>query len=127
MARKKINFHKGSLSQDATQGKHRGWVMGVFMDRGVRKSKAMEVKYWKFRKGITSHGPKVQKTIEFTLILSGKVQGVIDGHTVYMKSGDYVVIRPGISNNVSARVLSTQATGITVKAPSDPAAKVPLK
>jgi len=118
----KENYYIGLLSKDSLEGKNNGWVVGKFMERGVRKSDQLEVKYWEFKKGDTGHKLKISRTIEFTYIIEGEVQGIVDGEEIIFKKGEYIVIKPEIENNVTQLALS-DIKGITIKAPSDPSAK----
>ena len=65
---------------------------------------------------------KVSSTLESTLILSGTTEAVIDGEQLTLTAGDYVVIQPGIPNNLLVNVVQS-TVGITIKAPSDVTAK----
>ena len=65
---------------------------------------------------------KESAIIECTFILSGKVKGIVAGEEVILEAGDYIVIEPGVPNNLVIEILE-YATGLTVKAPSDPSAK----
>lgn len=114
----------GSLSADADALGRRGWIVGAFFDEhDVRHCRDLEVKYGRFRQGEDpNHPAKVSSTTEFTLILSGAVRAQVGGREVILSQGDYVLIHPGIPNNVVLEVLQ-DTTALTVKAPSDPTAK----
>ena len=47
---------------------------------------------------------------------------MINGDEVEINAGDYIAIEPGTPNNLVVETLEDSA-GITIKAPSDPAAK----
>jgi mannose-6-phosphate isomerase-like protein (cupin superfamily) len=120
----------GSLREDAERLGHRGWVAGVFFAddaaEAARATEALEVKYWSYeRGGGQSHPAKVGATIEWSLILSGRVVARLGDEHVELGAGDYALIHPGTPNDMVAEVLE-DVTAITVKAPSDPSAKRPL-
>lgn len=119
-----IGHVHGSLSRDAVAAGRRGWILGAFFDRSDdRHSADLEVKYGEFQKGADSNHPaKVSSTTEFTLVLSGTVRAVIGTEQVILSAGDYVLIHPGTPNNTVLEVVD-DARILTVKAPSDPAAK----
>jgi len=122
MATKNRKYYKGNLQRDSLRGNHHGWVMGVFMEKGSRKTSKMEVKYWAFPNGATTHVTKVSGTVEFSYVLSGSMSGQVDGKKIHLKAGEYIIIQPGVKNNISERSFGKSA-GITIKAPSDPKAK----
>jgi quercetin dioxygenase-like cupin family protein len=115
-------YYVGDYREDARKGGHRDWIIGKFMEERPRKTSKLEVKYWDFHIGKTDHPPKESKTLECTFILSGKVRGNIDGNEVTLSTGQYAAIRPGVPNNLVEYVIR-RATGLTIKAPSDPRAK----
>jgi len=115
------SYYVGTLSEDvALRPELRGWLVGHFMS-GARRTQAVEVKYWTIPEiGRTQHGWKREKiAVEFTVVLAGKVKAWLDGQTVELGVGDYVVIQPGVYNNAVVVALEVPATGITIKAPSD--------
>lgn len=120
------NYYVGTAAEDGSNGPNRGWIVGSFMDDAIRKTDDVEIKYWTFPIGETSHDTKVSTVIEITLILSGVVRGEIDGEPVVMRAGQYMVIPAGIENNVPMEVLQP-ASGITIKAPSDVSGKKVVK
>ena len=65
---------------------------------------------------------KISDTTEWTLILAGHTRAVVGGDIVELWGGNYVLIHPGVPNNLVDDVLA-DTVGITVKSPSDPAAK----
>ena len=119
-------FHRGNYKKEAEevttdQPKDKWWVFGDFIPHGPRKTAALELKYWKFEKGHEGK-PKVNGepvATECTLILEGKVRGNIDGQTVYLSAGEYVLIHPRVPSNLIEEVIEP-VLGITIKAPSDP-------
>ena len=118
-----MNYYVGDFKTDAREGGKRGWIVGSFMEEGTpQKTDKMEVKYWEFEEGIPDHPTKISSTFEVCFILSGELEGQIDGQPLKLIAGQYVVIPPGISNNTVEKVLK-RATGITIKTPSDPRAK----
>jgi quercetin dioxygenase-like cupin family protein len=117
----------GSMREDAERLGHGGWVAGVFFAddaaESARATDALEVKYWAYeRGGGQSHPDKVSTTLEWSLILSGRVTARLGDEHVELAAGDYALIHPGTPNNMVAEVLE-DVTAITVKAPSDPSAK----
>lgn len=117
------SYYIGDFRDDALNGPNRGWILGTFKQDEPRKNDAVEVKYWERKAGeAPNHPTKVSATIECTLILKGKTRCMVDGQETTLKAGDYIVIQPGTPNNTVVEVLE-DAAGITIKAPSDPAAK----
>jgi len=122
-------FHKGNYIKEAGEvttspRKDKGWVFGDFIQRGPRKTAALELKYWRFEKGQEgSHGAKENgepDATECTLILEGEVRGNIDGQTIYLSAGEYVLIHPRVPSNLIEEVVVPPVVGITIKAPSNP-------
>lgn len=116
------SFYIGNFKNDAETSGHKNWFIGEFIKEGARKTKAVEIKYWEFESGQTSHKTKIQGTIECTIILKGEIEGEVDGQEIKLQKGDYVVIKPGTPNNLVKHVVSL-VKGLTIKAPSDPSAK----
>jgi len=115
-------YYIGDYREDGLNEPNRGWIVGKFKETVPRKNDAVEIKYWEFDVGATDHPLKESSIIECTFVLSGKTKGTIAGNEILLKAGDYVVIQPGTPNNLVAEILEP-ATGLTVKAPSDPSAK----
>jgi quercetin dioxygenase-like cupin family protein len=93
------------------------------MKKGHRSCSAMELKYWTFKKGEEKkHLPKLgeSKSTECTLILKGQVRGKIDGETIRLSAGEYVLIIPNTRSNLIEEVVKEPVVGITIKAPSRP-------
>jgi len=120
------SFYTGSYQNDGLNEPNHGWIVGKFKDEAPRKNNEVEINYWEFEVGLTNHPTKESTIIECTFVLSGKVKGIVAGEEVILKAGDYIVIEPGVSNNIVIEILEN-ATGLTVKAPSDPSAKRVLK
>jgi mannose-6-phosphate isomerase-like protein (cupin superfamily) len=116
------SFYVGSYRNDGLNDPHRGWIVGKFKDDAPRKNGAVEIKYWEYRAGPNDHPMKTSSIIECTLILKGKTKAIINDEELVLNAGDYVVIEPGTPNNIVAVILE-DATGLTIKAPSDPSAK----
>lgn len=115
------NYYKGDSHEDYENEyeKHQGWLVGEFME-GVRKTDKVEIKFWKFKKGeVVSGHPKIQRVaIECILIIEGIIKGKLDGEEVVLKAGDYLVVLPGVNNDISSVVEDVK--GLTIKAPSIP-------
>ena len=119
---KKGDFYIGNLREDGLKGNHRGWVVGTFMEEVPRKTKHVELMYWEFPVGKTSHPTKTSETLEITMVFKGKVLGEVAGEKISLEAGQYIVISPKVINNLVKEVVEkTQA--VTIKAPSDPKAK----
>lgn len=117
-----MHYVTGNALDDAVDADRRGWFIGAFMDN-ARRSSDLEVKFWSYVAGEdTDHPMKVSTATEFTYIISGAVEAVVDGATFILRAGDYVLIQPGTPNNTVSRVLE-DCQGLTVKSPSDPANK----
>jgi quercetin dioxygenase-like cupin family protein len=121
-------FHKGNYKKEAEEVTtspriDKGWLFGDFIQHGPRKTAALELKYWKLDKGQDrSHRAKENGepvATECTLILEGKVRGSIDGQTVYLSAGEYVLIHPRVPSNLVEEVIES-VVGMTIKAPSNP-------
>ncbi len=118
-------WHAGSLQDEGLHGVNRGWVVGKFLADPNRFTTEIEVKYWEFPLGTNNHPMKTSATTEWTYILSGRVRCLIDGEEIILNAGDYILIHPGTPNNTVSEILEA-ASGICVKAPSDPSAKTIL-
>jgi mannose-6-phosphate isomerase-like protein (cupin superfamily) len=112
----------GKYQADSLNKKHRGWLIGKFMEESPRKTDHVEIKYWEIKPDDNSHPAKTSTIIECTFIIEGHCTAMIDGHRYELHGGDYVVIEPETPSNVLEQVHSF-TRGITVKAPSDPTAK----
>jgi quercetin dioxygenase-like cupin family protein len=95
-----LRCYLGNFKEDALNGQNKGWVVGTFMESGPRSTKAVEVKYWEFPVGETAHDKKVSATFETTFILASELHGEVDGRQIKLKKGEYVVVQPGVSNNI---------------------------
>ena len=94
-----------------------GWFVGWFMDC-CERSEDIEIKYWEFEPGIPKHDRKYQKQCtEITLILKGKIEGIVEGERIKLEAGDYVMIPPRVKNGFPDNVFE-YAEGITIKFPS---------
>jgi mannose-6-phosphate isomerase-like protein (cupin superfamily) len=116
------SFYIGSYRDDGLNESNRGWIVGKFKTEAPRKNSAVEIKYWEFMIGRTAHPAKTSSIIECTFILTGKVKGIVNNENVVLSAGDYIVIEPGVPNNLVVEILE-DASGLTIKAPSDPKAK----
>jgi len=119
-------FYIGSVDEDGVDGPNKGWLVGSFIEDSIRHSDAVEIKYWKFPVGKTTHDTKVSNVLEVTFVLTGEVSGEINDHPVKLIAGEYMVIPAGVKNNVPMDV-HTAASGITIKAPSDKSQKIVIK
>jgi quercetin dioxygenase-like cupin family protein len=111
-------FYIGSLKYDAENESNNGWVIGEYKDDPIRKTKDVEIKYFEFQEGITGHDKKVSSVFEVNILFEGEFEGEVDDQPITLKANEYLVIPPGISNNV-AKVAKKITRGITIKAPSD--------
>ena len=109
-------FYIGNYKKESERKK--GWFAGWFMD-GLRQSKDLEIKYWTFKETKNpSHELKVQRnSTEYTFIITGEIIGRVEGEKINLKTGDYIIIRPGTVNNLVEEV-AEDVIGITIKAPS---------
>lgn len=115
-------YYIGSFRDDSINDPNRGWIVGKFKDEPPRKNNDVEIMYWEFPVGPTSHPLKESSIIECTFILKGKTRATVGGDDVVLTAGDYVVIEPGTPNNLVREIIE-DAAGLTIKAPSDPTAK----
>lgn len=119
-----MTYHIGKYKDDAPA--HRGWFIGRFIEDGAAKTDDVEIKYWEFPVGPTTHETKVSATYECTLFLSGRSRGTIDGQEFEFVAGDYIAIQPGTPSNPVVEILEP-VIDLTIKAPSDPSAKQVVK
>ena len=123
-------FYKGDYKKDAEREtknprKDKFWIVGHFMPtQDPRKTQDMGIKYWRFSKGEEgNHKPKErgeQRSTECTLILEGAVCGSVNGETITLLKGEYVIINPETPSNLIEKVLESPAIGLTIKAPNVP-------
>ena len=119
-----MNFYKGNFRQDRENelkdGKN-GWIVGRFMEH-YRHTEKMGVKFWKFFKGEEKgHSFKYEKeAVECSIIIKGKVRGIVDNREIIFEEGDYIVIPAKIRSNMIMEVLEEPVEGFTIKAPSMP-------
>lgn len=117
-----MGYVTGNVNEDASAVDRRGWFIGAFMD-DARRSSDLEVKFWTYPAGEgIDHSMKTSTATEFTYLISGAVEAVVNGDTFILRAGDYILIHAGTPNNVVSRVLG-DCQGLTVKSPSDPANK----
>jgi hypothetical protein len=116
------DHYVGDFKHDARTNGQRGWLVGRFMSQMPQKVDDVEIKYWELEPGPTGHRTKKSATFECTFILDGETIGLIGNHETRLVGGQYVVISPGTPNNLVKFVVK-RVRGLTVKAPSDPAAK----
>lgn len=122
-----IGYVAGNARTDADRIGRNGWIVGVFFDgdptESGRLSRDLEVKYWEFPAGGgQNHNLKTSATVEWSMILSGRVIAALGGDHIELGAGDYVLIHPGTPNNLVDTVLEN-VVAITIKSPSDPTAK----
>ena len=123
MTELKTSFYKGDFRKDAIEGNHNNWFVGKYLEEEPNKTELLEIKYWAYGKGESVNHPiKTSCTIECTLIFKGQITGTVSGRDVDLSTGEYVVISPGTPNGLPQQVLE-DVQGLTIKAPSIPAAK----
>jgi quercetin dioxygenase-like cupin family protein len=115
-----MTYKIGNYAQDSPN--HRGWFVGTFIEEGAAKSEDVEIKYWEFPAGPTSHDTKTSAIFECSIFLTGKCKGMVDGQNMEFNAGDYVAIQPNTPNNLVMDIIEP-ISGFTIKAPSDPSAK----
>lgn len=119
----KKDFYAGYYRQGKKE--NWGWLVGHFMDN-AQKSSHLEVKYWEFKAGEpTNHPPKKLTVVECTMILQGKTKGFIGNENITLSEGEYVVIPPGVPNNLNMETID-DVQGITIKSPSVANSKLPI-
>ena len=112
-------YYKGQAKKDAKRFEKGEWVVGRFMPRLPHKTESVEIKYWRFpKKKGKQHSPKMCRVFECTFILEGEVRGLVGNDWVTLQKGDYVIIRPGVRNNLIHTIMKAPLEGITIKAPS---------
>jgi mannose-6-phosphate isomerase-like protein (cupin superfamily) len=113
-----MDYYIGDVKRDGSD--HDGWFVGSFFPESLRKTDLFELKYWQFKAGkVTNRGDKICTVLECTLVLSGSIRGHINGESVTISQGQYVIIEPGVVNDIVQEVL-VSATGLTIKTPSVP-------
>jgi quercetin dioxygenase-like cupin family protein len=119
-------FYQGNFRDDARKGVN-NWVVGAFDTlQPPRRTELVEIKYWDYKKGEPNHDPKTSCTIECTLILKGRIRGMVGDGDIELSAGEYVMIAPGTPNALPREVLE-DVEGLTIKAPSITVAKHLLK
>jgi len=98
------------------------WLFGnlsQLTEGDFEKNDNFELKYWAFTKNDNpDHLLKVQRNeTEFTFIIKGEVIGTVGNEKVNLKTGDYIIIKPGVVNNLIEKVIDN-TVGITIKSPS---------
>lgn len=98
------------------------WLFGNLFqlkDGAFEKNEHFELKYWTFLKNDNpNHDLKVQRNAtEYTFILKGEIIGRVGSQKINLKTGDYIVIKPGTVNNLVEKVIEN-TIGITIKTPS---------
>lgn len=117
------SYYIGSYRKDALEGPNNGWIVGKFIADEPRKNDDVEIKYWEYKKDeFVKDYLKVSSIIECTLVLKGSTECLINDQRIVLKTGEYIVIKPGTPNNTVAKILD-DVVGITIKSPSDPNAK----
>ena len=110
-------YYIGEYEKDSPE--HHGWFVGKFMN-GARKTDEVEIKY---HQGILlGHKTKVSNTYECDIVIDGEMGGHVDNKPVTISKGEYIVIPPGVPNNLAAHTTKNLKV-FTIKAPSDPTAK----
>ncbi len=130
MKEKIKKYKKGNTKKDffrfleeKSGTKHDGlWVFGnltQLTDKDLEWTEHFEMKYWVFKKNKNpEHELKVQRNAtEYTFIIKGEVKGSVEDKEVYLKTGDYITIKPGVVNNLVEEVVK-DTIGITIKSPS---------
>lgn len=112
-------FYIGNYKKEAKR--KGGWFIGgghFITENNLRKDDRFEVKYWEFPPGKADHEKKIQLTAtEFTIILKGRIDGMIDREKIKLEAGDYVIIPPGVENGFPDTVFE-YVEGLTIKIPS---------
>lgn len=108
-------FYKGNMKVDSIDNE--GWFLGQFIKSGLRKTNLLEIKYWELKPGKTTHKRKIQNSLEIIIILKGGIEGEINGGSITVKKGEYIVIAPNVPNNSVIKAVG-RTKGITIKAPS---------
>lgn len=90
---------------------HRGWIMGDFIDFGIRKTDALELKFSHHPAGDHSEGEKRTDCRTLTMLIAGKMAVELAG-VVYTLSeqGDYVAWNEGIEHQWMAEEDTTMFT-----------------
>lgn len=98
------------------------WIFGDLdglKDSDLEKNNHFELKYWTFAKNKNpKHKEKFQKeATEYTFIIKGEINGTVEEDPINLKTGDYIIIKPGITSNLVKEVVEN-TIGITIKSPS---------
>lgn len=111
----------GEIGKLKSTGNKQDWVFGFFREiNSLAKTENFEFKYWHFNKGEEcKHEPKFQVTgTEYNFIIKGKIKGRVgDQKDIILKTGDYIIIRPGEIVNLQQEIIE-EVEGITIKTPS---------
>ena len=119
----KRGYYIGNHRTDAVGLNRNEWVMGIFMpENDPRHSPHIEMKSWIRRPQDPPEKSKYDDSINVTLIFGGEGFGEVEGKEMYVRTGDYLVVQPGIRVAFPTKVLKT-IYGVTFKAPSNPGGK----
>ena len=114
-------FYIGTVQDDAQ--KNKGWFVGSFVEPGLRNTTALEIKAWRVPLGPSNHIPKIQhEALEINIVVRGKLRGIVDGKKVELSAGQFIIIPPGIENNLPEEALE-DSEGFCIKTPSNPSDK----
>ncbi len=112
-----------SFVEEQRMGKEKPrWLFGdldIFGEKDLEKNKNFYLKYWVYARGDNpDHKTKTHRiSTEYTFVIKGKIEGMVDGEEITLETGDYVVIPPGIPNNLMQKI-HENTVGITIKSPS---------
>jgi len=107
----------GQLQNNSSVG---NWVFGSFREiESLANTQDFELKYWEFQKSSQAHEPKFQVlATEYNFIIEGRIRGRVgDKKGIELKTGDYIIIKPGEIVNLQQEVLEN-TKGVTIKVPS---------
>ena len=118
------SFYIGSIKDDSQ--KNKGWFIGPFVEPGLRNTDALEIKAWHFATGPSSHAAKSQReALEINIVTRGRLRGTVDGETIEISAGQFIVIPPGIKSDLPQEALE-DSEGFCIKTPSIPEDKQEL-
>lgn len=113
-------FKKGNAFAEQDRD---GWIYGSFMPEGLQKDDRAEIKITTYNAGYSNEYHSQKTATKIDIIWQGEAVWGIDGEDVPLKSGDYIIVPPGVRTRMK-QVISSTLIVQTIKFPSDPSDKI---
>jgi quercetin dioxygenase-like cupin family protein len=112
------DFYIGKYKEDGRD--NGGWFLGFYAKGHFRKTNKLEMKYWEMKKGKNPENKALSHDLpEYTVILKGKLNGVIGGKNIELQAGDYIVVGANVPHRYPVDIFE-DVEALTFKAPSFP-------